>query len=547
MTIAEPTAAAVGFDPPGGGWWELETLHIRGAVPVVFQELFPAAIADAFGAVARRYGLPVSHPDVHFVAHHYYARMVPVGAPEPRPGKVTKAPPDLAIRMLARVHPELRRRAAAARRALAERYWIADRERWERDLRPAQRATNVALQAEDPDGLDGPELAGHLVRCIENAARGTRTHFELLGAYNVPVGRFAAACDDWGIGAAAGLGLLGGYSPASAAGGAELRQLAAVVAASGARPATLDELRAVPGAEAALDALLAEHGWRVLTDYTPRGTTLAEEPAILLRLVAAATTTAGAAGSPDADAVRTLVPAVERGRFDELLAEARAASDVRDDNVGLTFMWPMGLVRRALLAAGRRLSEVAKRPEDALWLGRDELVALLHGTGGPGPEDLAERVAEVRAAEAQGAPEGIGWSEGGAPDFSLFPPAVAEITRAFLLAFDLETAATPAGVGIGEATYLGRAVVAPAAEEALARIEPGDVLITTLTTPAYNVVLPVCGAVVTEQGGLLSHTALVARELGIPAVCGVSGICSAVPDGAIVEVDARAGTVRVVA
>ena len=43
-------------------------------------------------------------------------------------------------------------------------------------------------------------------------------------------------------------------------------------------------------------------------------------------------------------------------------------------------------------------------------------------------------------------------------------------------------------------------------------------LVTTLTTPAFEAVMPVAGAVVTEVGGLMSHTAICCREYGIPAV-----------------------------
>ncbi len=87
--------------------------------------------------------------------------------------------------------------------------------------------------------------------------------------------------------------------------------------------------------------------------------------------------------------------------------------------------------------------------------------------------------------------------------------------------------------------------MAASPEEALTRLEPGDVLVTTITTPAYEALMPIAGAVVTEQGGLTGHTALVAREHGIPAVVGVVGATTAIPDGAEVEVDPTSGQVRI--
>src|SRR6185436_2900198 len=74
------------------------------------------------------------------------------------------------------------------------------------------------------------------------------------------------------------------------------------------------------------------------------------------------------------------------------------------------------------------------------------------------------------------------------------------------------------GTGIGDASYAGPARVAERPEDVLATIEPGDVLVASFTTPAYNTVLAVAGGIIVEEGGPLSHAAVMARELGIPAV-----------------------------
>jgi pyruvate,water dikinase len=76
-------------------------------------------------------------------------------------------------------------------------------------------------------------------------------------------------------------------------------------------------------------------------------------------------------------------------------------------------------------------------------------------------------------------------------------------------------------------------------------MNPGDVLVVRFTTPAYNTVLMIAGAVVTTEGALLSHAAVMARELGIPAVIGAVGALEEIPNGAEVEVDPVAGTVQV--
>jgi len=100
------------------------------------------------------------------------------------------------------------------------------------------------------------------------------------------------------------------------------------------------------------------------------------------------------------------------------------------------------------------------------------------------------------------------------------------------------------GVGIGAASYVGRVCTAATADDALEKLEPGDVLVVRATTPAFNAVLALAGAVITADGGALSHAAVLARELGIPALIGVSGALD-LPDGSMVEVDPEAGRVTV--
>jgi pyruvate,water dikinase len=101
------------------------------------------------------------------------------------------------------------------------------------------------------------------------------------------------------------------------------------------------------------------------------------------------------------------------------------------------------------------------------------------------------------------------------------------------------------GIGIGTGTVEGPARVVRRPED-MGRIVDGDVLVAVATTTAFNAVFPLLSGLVTEQGGLFSHAAILARELGLPAVVGVPGLLDDVADGDLVEVDAAAGTVRVV-
>ena len=97
----------------------------------------------------------------------------------------------------------------------------------------------------------------------------------------------------------------------------------------------------------------------------------------------------------------------------------------------------------------------------------------------------------------------------------------------------------PAGVGWGA----GRAVVV-SCECELARVAPGDVLVTSVAGPALSHLLPRLAGVVAELGGSTSHLASLARERGVPMVLGVLDATTRIPDGSQVAVDGVAGVVR---
>ena len=141
-----------------------------------------------------------------------------------------------------------------------------------------------------------------------------------------------------------------------------------------------------------------------------------------------------------------------------------------------------------------------------------------------------------------------------APPLDALPPAMAELVSVVATtveemgmgagqADDVRPSLT--GLGIGTLPFTGRAVVATSAEQALERLQPGDVLVTLTTSPAYNLVLSMVGGLVTAEGGPVCHAAVLSRELGLPAVIGVRDALTSIPDGAIVELDPSAGLVRV--
>ena len=132
------------------------------------------------------------------------------------------------------------------------------------------------------------------------------------------------------------------------------------------------------------------------------------------------------------------------------------------------------------------------------------------------------------------------------PPTDAFPRPLRAAIEAQLLLRDLSERAPSSeleGIGVGSRTATGIARVVSGAEDAIDRIEPGDILVARVTSPAFNVVLPLAAGLVVEHGGLMSHAALVARELDIPAVVGVRDATRNVIDGERILVDPTTGQV----
>jgi pyruvate,water dikinase len=105
---------------------------------------------------------------------------------------------------------------------------------------------------------------------------------------------------------------------------------------------------------------------------------------------------------------------------------------------------------------------------------------------------------------------------------------------------------SPPNILKGKGTSAGQ-VTAPACvlrgPEDFEQMRPGDVLVAVATTPAWTPLFAMASAVVTDIGGPLSHSSIVAREYGIPAVMATGVATRRIRTGQIITVDGNAGTV----
>ncbi|MGM0646556.1 MAG: PEP/pyruvate-binding domain-containing protein [Thermodesulfobacteriota bacterium] len=99
-------------------------------------------------------------------------------------------------------------------------------------------------------------------------------------------------------------------------------------------------------------------------------------------------------------------------------------------------------------------------------------------------------------------------------------------------------AGTPASAGIARGP--ARIIHAP---EDLYAVQSGEVLVCDALDPNMTFIVPLVAAIIERRGGMLVHSAIIAREYGIPCITGVAAATSRIPDGAVVAVDGFKGTV----
>jgi len=477
------------FDPPGPGGWKRLADHFPDSLTPEYQLLYAHTAPAGMATYMARYGVLARSIDVGFVHGHLYITPVPLAGPR----QITRTPPNAAVWLLARLHPEFRRRNRAARRTLAERPWRAVTEAWFSTERRDWERRNEEIESIDVARLDNPELSQHLCVCRTHARAGYRRHFELHGDDLLPIGLLIARCVEWGI-----------------------------------EPATA--MRALNGASPQSTGTITPPDWQLVTGYDLTSLTWCELDA---RPVVERPRDVSALH------LQSLLDAADHDEAEQLVADARAAVPLRDDNGALTGAWPMGLLRRAMLEAGRRLAFIDANL--AVEATVDELMQRLAGAVSPSSTDLAERRSERAIRSALDAPLTLG-PEFAIPPLRALPRALARIGAAQLATADHMLAAS-APVGVGTKNYVGRALVVDDPSVARDLMAAGDVVITTFTSPSWNVILFDAGAIVTTSGGLVSHAAVFARELGIPAVLGDPTATTRFTTGDTVCVDPIAGTV----
>jgi pyruvate,water dikinase len=222
---------------------------------------------------------------------------------------------------------------------------------------------------------------------------------------------------------------------------------------------------------------------------------------------------------------------IKRATFNHLLRKAQLGCLARENGKSEAVRGGAA-VRRMLLELGRRLVErgVVQERDDVFFLCSDELEPVVRGTQA---FDVRAAVRERRADYDR--------------NCAITPPPVV-VGR-----FDPEKCATGAvdesatafeGIASSPGSVTGPArVVTRAGEES---VGPGEILVAPFTDPGWTPYIVNAAGIVMDQGGLLSHGSIIAREYGIPAVVNVGPATKVVKTGQMLRVDGDRGRVQLI-
>lgn len=545
--VTTPMSDAIVFPGPDeiDGFWSLDKMHAPRPVSPLSFDLVVQTLAEGFTKAQAEYDCPIM-VSAREINHYFYVAFHPI------PDEA-----EIADRMT-RYHDKL-----AAQVPSIGKTW---EERW----KPEVIATNVPLKTADHSALSDAELIAKLDELTDQM----RHQWWIHGHINFVLLSSSAFCDLYDAvmqpdDPTESYQTLHGFPTTSVDAGRGLWALSREVLAS----PTLRELfeTTEPGDLAAaldgspegrafrerLDEFLFEYGWRHDAVYDLADVPWREDPSIPLASIANMMEL-GESEDPEVNyqqkvAKREELLATARAKladdpetlakFDELYEAARYSFPLTEDHAFYIDQLFISVFRRFVLAVGDRLvaKGVIDDPDDVFYLYRDELVDALE-EGSDRRSTVAERRDDMEQASRVTAPTVLGTPP--PPSETPDPFMDALVYRLLGMVPPQENADPNAlkGVAGSQGVYTGTARVVRSLAEA-SDLEDGEVMVCEMTLPPWVPVFSVAGAVVADVGGVLSHSAIVAREFGLPCVVGTENGTSVIETGQVVTVDGTRGVV----
>lgn len=549
------------FEPPGPGTWFLNEVHCPRPLSRYFQEFYLDCFIEGANDGYGSYGLPFDW-DSAIVNGWWYAAKRPVEGYEEY--VAAQAEGDNNVTPTG----EFNARVEAARTTFEDRRWRADLEQWDSEWKPDIQSRNRSLQTVTPAGCDDEGLVEHLRDCRDGALTAAYFHHRMSACANFPFADFLAFVrEHTECSPTQAVSLMDGATPASAGAEDELgRVVAALEATDKARALLKAEMNPgeiikrlrewEDGVGTAVEAWLDVVGYQPITGYDVADPYGLERPESLVSTLRTAVETDADhdtdRGTADRLAsIRQQVPAGKRDTFDERFEEARLTYRVRDER-SLLDVRTIGLVRRALIEAGQRLTNrgLIREASHAVDLEHEEVISALQGGPAPGAREVAAHAQHRTSHDSDDAPSVLGPDPSPPGPTEDLPGPMARLMRGREAVQWADAGGVPdagddeiSGHGASPGTLRGPARVIMGPDD-FDEIIDGDILVAEATSSAFNTILPLLGGIVTDKGGMLSHPAVVAREFGIPGVVGCENATDRIEDGDMIIVDGDGGVVR---
>ena len=547
--------STVEWKAPGPGPWQQDSAHNPVSQTRIMQHVYPEGFNRGFSETFAVYGVLLDRLAMGAVNGFTYHQPQPFDLPGP------DGPKDPEW-----IGAEFGRRVGVAAQAFEGRIWRDAIREWDGIDKPASIARHRELDV-DLSALDDAHLGAHIDACAAHVTAMVYQHHRYNTHAIVPVGDFLLNALQWTGQPVAGLlAVFDGHSPVSNVVAPEMEaaltalrgdvEAQEILAGVGDPVAGLARLRArLPEVGEYVDAV----HFRVMDGFDISNPTIGERPQTIVGRLAVAlhvdTDHAKERSAAAAAALREMVPAEHQSTFDDLLGEARLVYRLRDERGIYSEISAIGLLRLALLELGRRLEHAGRIQEadDVLDAGLDEIRGLTVGAEAPTASELRQRGIDRLHLTLQGPPRYLGDPPHPPPSTEGLPPPMARLMSSigFMINGVLGQMEVPEGnattvVGISGAqgTYEGAVRVVRSVDDLL-DLEQGDVLVAPTTGEAFNSMLHLVGAIVTDHGSFISHAAIVSREMGIPAVVGTIDGTRRLAAAKRVRVDGTTGRVTV--
>ena len=314
----------------------------------------------------------------------------------------------------------------------------------------------------------------------------------------------------------------------------------------------LQKTRSYPEFQSAYESYIQKFGERCLNELKLEAATLHEDPQMLLRAIGSLAkdhtpNEPTQEDSPAAD-IDLRSQAEERVKstlarhpirwliFRWVLKNARARVCDRE-NLRFERTRAFGRVRKIVVELGRRLYglDLLKDPRDIFYLELQEIFAFVEGTS------TSTNLKDLVALRKQ---EFKRFSRMQAPADRFETRGIVYQGNRYLASRRNNDASGDMlkGIGCCPGTVSGRVRMVRDPRESL--LKAGEILVAERTDPSWILLFPLVSGLLVERGSLLSHSAIVAREMGIPAIVSIPGVTGWLKDGEWVELDGRTGVVK---